>query len=331
MNINTDFQETYNKYLQKVEQRLAEYVPVHEPVTLYQPFKYLMAGGGKRLRPLLVLMSAGAVGGLPDDAIDVATSVEILHNFTLVHDDIMDRSPIRRGRQTVHLKWNEAAAILTGDVMIGYAYRLLPSLEIHSRSHDIFSVFTNGLIEVCEGQSYDTENDSKVNVTLDDYFLMIDKKTAKLLETAALIGGHFGKASGTELEALRNYAHGLGIAFQVQDDLLDLTAEQIALGKKIGQDIIEGKKTYLFLRAQQKATDRDDRELLNKFILYKGLPENEVQLMLDLFIKLDILTEAQTEVDKLLEEARSYLSALKNNYWVEMLSWLTTTLNKRKF
>ncbi|MFA7626876.1 MAG: polyprenyl synthetase family protein [Candidatus Kapaibacterium sp.] len=257
-----DYKEIYSYYLSLIEKRIAEYVPQLEPERLYEPFRYIMKEGGKRLRPILTVISAGIVGGNPEKAIDCGVAIEILHNFTLVHDDIMDNSPLRRGRQTIHEKWDSATAILTGDVMIGYAYRLLPNSAEHQRADAIRAIFTNELIEVCEGQVLDMMFNQKKEVDKSEYFQMIDKKTARLIESSALIGAHIGLGSDNEINALKHIARYIGLAFQIQDDLLDMTANQNNFGKKLGKDIVEGKKTFLIITAQQKAESMTDKKLL---------------------------------------------------------------------
>jgi geranylgeranyl pyrophosphate synthase len=290
-----------------------------------------MAAGGKRIRPVLTMIAAGAAGGNPDEAVDCGTAIEILHNFTLVHDDIMDKSPMRRGKPTVHVKWNEPLAIITGDVMVGWAYRLLPPAGRHERSKEIMEAFTRGLIEVCEGQAYDMEFNEKTELKLEDYLLMIHKKTAMLLETCAVIGGHIGHGSEMEIEALRRYAYNLGIAFQIQDDLLDLTADQAELGKTIGLDIVEGKKTYLVIKALGKEKNPEDRLLMDKFMNNNGLSLDHAPQMREMFARLGVLEEASLEAGKYFERAKDALNELKHNESVEMLGYLIDSLNNRNY
>ncbi|TAL70263.1 MAG: polyprenyl synthetase family protein [Bacteroidetes bacterium] len=328
---NRHYKNLYDEYLKKVENKLDCIVKDKQPESLYAPFHYLITGGGKRIRPVLTMICTGAVGGNPEDALDCGVAIELLHNFTLVHDDIMDRSPLRRNRQTVHEKWNEASAILTGDVMVGFAYKLLPTSKQHSRSDEIYKVFTRGLIEVCEGQAYDMDFNEQKDVTLDDYLNMIDKKTAKILETSAMIGGHIGNGSEEEINSLQDYANCLGIAFQAQDDLLDLTAEQAELGKKIGQDLFEGKKTFLIIKAIEKAKDEYDKILLNDFLNNNGLKdENQLPEMVTLFTKLNVFDDAISFADTYFEKAKNSTAKLKVNQYTQMLHWLIDTLNKRK-
>jgi geranylgeranyl diphosphate synthase, type II len=324
-----DFSTTYKEFLRAIEDKMLEYVKVIPPVNLYEPFEYLISGGGKRIRPVLAMICCGAVGNDPYIAIDSGVAVEILHNFTLVHDDIMDESRLRRGRDTVHIKWDVPTGILVGDVMVGYAYNLLPKANEHIRSQEIISAFTNGLIEVCEGQAYDMEFNRRIDITIEDYFNMIDKKTAKLLETSAIIGGLTGNGNVEEINALRLYAHNLGIAFQLQDDLLDLTAEQAELGKTIGQDIIEGKKTYMILRAVEKSSIPEDIALLEEFYKNNGLTINYIPKIKEMFERLEIFKVVKEKYESYYNEAQSCLGILKDNEYTQMLNWVVDKLRNR--
>ncbi len=330
MNKN-NYQDIYNEYLQSIESRIEDYVQVINPEILYEPFKYIVSIGGKRIRPVLNMIACGAVGGEPEDAINTGVALEILHNFTLVHDDIMDKSPLRRNHQTVHTKWNEPIAIITGDVMVGYAYKLLPSVSEHNFSEKILSSFTRGLIEVCEGQAYDMEFNEKQDVSIDDYLLMITKKTAMLLETSAVIGGYVGNANQEQIDALDEYAKALGLAFQIQDDLLDITANQDKLGKTVGEDIVDGKKTFLIIKALEKAKTENDKKLLNKFYRENGLGKEYVNEIKDMFIRLNILKDAENEADRYFQIARESLIKLPKNKYNDMLEWLILKLNNRNY
>ena len=324
-----NYKQKYTEYLSLIEERINVVVPDIEPAELYKPFRYIMKEGGKRLRPVLALITAGIVGGDPLRALDSAVALEILHNFTLVHDDIMDNSPLRRGRQTVHEKWDSATAILTGDVMVGYAYKLLPNSKVHKRADEIRALFTTELIEVCEGQVLDMVFNEKKDVQMNDYLQMIDKKTARLIETSALIGAHIGNGSLEEIDALKHIARYAGLAFQIQDDLLDMTADQAEFGKKIGKDIVEGKKTFLILTALQRVDNDEDKALLNKFIENNGLKEEQVSDMDDLFKRYDVYSLAQKEIEFFFDSAKKSYSILQKNEHTEMLIWLLDYLNKR--
>lgn len=328
---SSDFKQTFDEFHSQIEETLHSLFAFRRPDSLYHPITYLFEGGGKRLRPILTMVAAGAVGNNPNDALQSGVAMEILHNFTLVHDDIMDKSPIRRGRETIHKRWNESAAILSGDVMIGVAYNLIiTSSRLMPRFDDILSAFTHGLVEVCEGQAIDLDFQHQASVTMDEYIDMIERKTARLLEMSAAIGGLVGNGTFEQNEALKKYALHLGIAFQIQDDLLDLTAKQHELGKFIGQDIVEGKKTYLIIRATEKATSEEHCSLLQRFYDEKGLAGEAIEQMKVMMDELDVFLDAQDEVNRQLEISCSALEALPKNYYTSMLEWLTTIVNERK-
>ena len=317
--------------LGKVETRISEVSSTREPMALYEPFSYIMSGGGKRIRPVLTMISCGAVGGTPESALNQAVAMEVLHNFTLAHDDIMDSSPVRRGKPTVHTKYNVPVGILLGDVMVGHAYRLLPTCKEHRNSNEIITEFTTALVEVCVGQAYDIEFDEKESVTLDDYLMMIDKKTSKLLEASAAIGAYTGNGTEKQISALRSFAHNVGIAFQIQDDLLDITADQAEFGKRIGQDIIEGKKTYLILALKELAKDKETKEMLDSFFEKHGLGEEYIDRFRNAFADCGVFDKVKNEIDKYFDKALDELSNLPNNEWTEMLRCMVVSLNKRKY
>lgn len=225
------YYDRYINYKTQIDERLFNFIEEEHPKSLYEPLKYILSGGGKRIRPMILIFCCEAIGGTIEDSIDAAVAIEILHNFTLVHDDIMDNADTRRGRATIHNKWDLNIAILAGDELIGLAYKSL--LMTNSPNiGEIARVFTNGIIEVCEGQSYDKEFESRESVSVSEYLMMIRKKTSKLLETCAAVGAYIGNGSPEQVENLMNYAKNLGLAFQIQDDLLDITADENAFGKK---------------------------------------------------------------------------------------------------
>ncbi len=318
----------FKRYLDIIERRIEELAQEAEPRELYEPFAYIMQKGGKRIRPILTMACCGAFGGEAEKALNAGVAVEILHNFTLAHDDIMDKSPTRRNRPTIHTKWDEATAILTGDVMVGLAYQALNSVETDNAS-EITGAFSQALVDVCEGQAYDMKYNDVKNVTIDEYLTMIEKKTARLLAGAAKIGGYVGGADEKQLEALENYALNLGLAFQIQDDLLDLVADEKELGKTIGKDIMEGKKTYLIIKALEKAKSEEQKDLLKKFIDNNGLSADYVKIMKNMFWELNVFDNAEKDISKYFERARSQLSKLPKNENAELLEWLLNKLNKR--
>ncbi len=325
-----DFNIEYKELLRNVENKLSKLVKGNKPEILYSPMAYILQSGGKRIRPVLAMIACGAAGGKPGDALNPACAIEILHNFTLAHDDIMDRSPLRRGRKTLHEKWNDAVAILTGDVMIGYAYSLLVTPQTNQRAGQIQEAFTCGLIEVCEGQALDMEFNKKHDVTLDDYFQMISKKTSAIIEMSAVIGGHCANAEKDVIDALQNYAYSLGIAFQLQDDLLDITAEQAELGKNIGQDLVEGKKTLLVIKAKAMAQSNHDRNLIDFFYGNGGIEQSEVPNMREMMERLGVFEQTQMLIDKYLRDALFVLDDVPSGRYRDMLIWLVNLLNCRK-
>lgn len=328
MNIHSErFKKVYNSEIAKIEKRLDKLLKGKEPQSLYEPCSYILRGGGKRLRPFLVLISAKIVGGNFKDVYNAALAVELIHNFTLAHDDIMDNSDIRRGRLTLHRKYDINTAILTGDSLIALAYENLLK-DCNDNSKKVVAAFTRGIIEVCEGQSLDKDFETRNNISIADYKKMIYKKTAALLKMCCSVGAQLGGASNERLRALSNYGKFLGIAFQIQDDLLDIMAEEREFGKTIGNDLIEGKKTYLFLRALEKAKKEDKVDLL-RVIAKKGISRNKIKKYKNLYIKLDVLNDAEREIVKYTKLARKSLSSLPKGEEKKIMYWLANVLITR--
>lgn len=313
-----------------IEETLYAAIPKHPPDILYKPVLYVVEGGGKRIRPLLTMVSCGLFGADPKAAACTGAAIELLHNFTLVHDDIMDKSPLRRGRQTVHIHWDESTAILSGDAIIGLAYRLLLSTPpSHQRLHSLVKEFSDGLIYVCEGQALDIEYSKRHELSIDDYLRMIELKTARLLEMAVVCGAHIAEAKQTDIENIRLFARYIGIAFQLQDDLLDLTAEQAEFGKSIGQDIVEGKKTFLMLRLRDILAP-ELPPLLQRFFDEHGLPILHIDEIMDMLHKHNIIEETKEKITNLTYDALALLELLPQNEYTESLRSLTQQLLIRK-
>ncbi len=228
-----------------------------DPERLYAPAAYILAGKGKRFRPNLVLCASSVFDGDRGVAMKAAAAVEVFHIFTLVHDDIMDRSPTRRGRDTIHVKWDEPTAILTGDYLLGKTVELLLAFP-DATLRAALDVFTDTVRKLCEGQIRDMAFEERDDVTLDEYLQMIDQKTSALLECALMLGGMTGQSSARELKVLQEIGHHLGRAFQIQDDLLDLTADSAAWGKPVGGDLMAAKKTWLLLQALDPSNAHHD-------------------------------------------------------------------------
>lgn len=327
------FQQKFELYKQKIDDSLTRLsLPANGPSTLYEPFQYLLDGGGKRLRPLLTLAATSVGDGNYEEAISSGIAIEILHNFTLVHDDIMDKAPIRRGRETIHSKWNEAVGVLTGDVMMGYAYKLLGVYRNHTNFSSILDAFTTGLIEVCEGQAFDLEFHDSIsnnsNVGKKDYLNMIEKKTAKLLEMSAVIGGLIANCNNEQIASLRTFALNLGIGFQIQDDYLDLYAEQEKLGKKIGKDLIEGKKTFQIVSAIELATKPEHKKFLDYYCANKGISEEEIPYMKELFEELSIEEVSTKAVDGYFKASQEAITLFSDNAKNELEFFLTLLTNR---
>ncbi|MCL6100525.1 MAG: polyprenyl synthetase family protein [Bacteroidetes bacterium] len=322
-----NYSKIYKQQLRIIEKRLAKLLVGKEPESLYKPCEYILQAGGKRLRPFLVLISAQASGGNYNQVYNAALAVEILHNFTLVHDDIMDNSMMRRGRATLHNKYDLSTAILAGDSLIALAYQNLFK-DCKDDAKKIFATFTQGVVEVCEGQSYDKEFELRKSVSISEYKKMIYKKTAALTEMCCSIGAQIAGADNVRLKALKNYGKNLGMAFQIHDDLLDITAKQHEFGKMIGSDLIEGKKTYLFLRALEKAKGLDKKAFL-KVIDRKGIKQNEVLKYKELYFKLGVVQDAEREIVKYTKLALENLTAIKNKEAREIMNWLANYLTYR--
>ncbi len=258
-----------------------------EPENLYAPVCYALGAGGKRLRPLLVLLGYQLFGDRPEEALPAALAIEVFHNFTLLHDDIMDKAEIRRNQPTVHRRFSENNAILSGDVMAFMAYRLLS--ESHtSRLGEITSLFTQTAMEICEGQQLDMDFEQRLNVTTDEYLVMIRLKTAVLLGCALKTGALLGNAREQEADTLYRAGIFLGLAFQLQDDYLDTFGDESAFGKKIGGDILANKKTFLLTEALRTATG-EVKEELTGWLTNTGVPNDlKVREVKALFGKLRV-------------------------------------------
>lgn len=281
----------------------------HEPRTLYEPARYALDGGGKRIRPVLLLLAAEAYGTSLEDALPSALAVEVFHNFTLLHDDIMDRAPTRRGRPTVHVRWDPATAILAGDYLMALSYRLL-ARSPRAVLPDVLSVFDEMVQALCEGQALDKEFETRRDVTVADYLRMIDAKTGALIKVSLELGAITGGAPVHERETLRDIGLHLGRAFQIQDDLLDLVADDARWGKQLGSDLIEGKKTFLLIRSLQLGRS-DDRAFFDRVVREAGMPADSVPEARERMQASGVLDEARAEVDRHSLEALSLLASLQ--------------------
>lgn len=248
------------QYFQWIEREIEKSRYGKSPASLYDPIRYIMGIGGKRLRPMLTLYAYGLFRENPAEVIKYAVAVEAFHNFTLMHDDIMDKAPLRRGKPTVHKKWNVNTAILSGDVMLVKVYDMFLNLEPSVLTR-VLAAFNKCASEVCEGQQWDMEFERMPKVTEREYINMIRLKTSVLIGFSLELGGLLAGASASDCVALREFGTNIGIGFQLQDDYLDAYADPEKFGKQIGGDIIANKKTYLLIKALERATGKDKREL----------------------------------------------------------------------
>lgn len=317
----------YKNEILKVEKKLREAFIKSLPKSLYDPCTYALESGGKRLRPFLVMMAAKAAGGKVSDVYNAALAVEILHNFTLIHDDIMDNADIRRGRASLHKKYDENTAILAGDNLMAVAYLYLTK-DCKNNVNEIVNHFTQGIIEICEGQSYDKDFELKKTVSIDEYLLMIEKKTAALAEMCCYIGAKIVGGSKSEVNNLASYGRNLGLAFQLQDDLLDIFGDEKEFGKTVGGDLVEGKKTFLFLKALEKSKG-EDRKLLQKVIDNKGIKKNQVAKYREVYEKLGVIEDTKKEIRKFSKNALKCVGKVKDSEAREILFWLTHKLVDR--
>lgn len=246
-----------------------------KPENLYEPFHYILTLGGKRLRPVLTLLGCEAFGRPAEEAIDAAMGIELLHNFSLIHDDIMDEAPLRRGKATVHEKWNTSVGILSGDAMMVEAFRQVSKVD-DSILREVNEVFAKAATEICEGQQWDMDFETRDDVSEEEYIQMIQFKTSVLLGAALRIGARIGGADDVGAVQAYNFGLNLGTAFQIKDDILDAFGDPEKFGKQVGGDILANKKTILLLHAIHSA-DAETKTELDKWLAEDGKPEGKVE------------------------------------------------------
>ncbi len=290
-----------------LDSEIATYTSHLPEDNLHTPIKYIMSLGGKRIRPSLVLLSANAFGGSVERAMSAALAVEIFHNFTLVHDDIMDEAPLRRGKETVHQKWDTNTAILSGDAMVIEAYK---QLALCGAEHlpELLDLFNRTSAEVCLGQQYDMDFEEEEGVSEERYIEMIGLKTAVLLGCSLQMGAILANATKEESEAIYAFGKAAGIGFQLQDDYLDAFGNPENFGKQVGGDIIANKKTYLIIRALQKASEEQRNEL--EAIYFKGIISDsaeKVERVRQVFLDLEVDQDIQLRSNEYFAEAKRQL------------------------
>lgn len=278
-----------------------------QPKQLYEPISYFLGLGGKKMRPVLTLMGCELFNSDYSIAKEAALSVELFHNFSLIHDDIMDEAPLRRGHETVHEKWNSNVGILSGDALLIVAYQKIATYEPELIGK-LLPLFNQTALEVCEGQQLDMDFESRNNVSIDEYIHMIKFKTAVLLGCSLQIGAIIGSSNAKDAKELYNFGVNLGLAFQLQDDILDVYADQNKFGKQVGGDIIANKKTYLLLKAYEEA-NTSQTEQLNQLSEEKDL-KTKVNGVKSIYTDLDIKNKAELKMNEFYEVALANLESI---------------------
>jgi len=278
------------------------------PRGLYDPIRYMISLGGKRMRPVLTLMACDAFNGDVELAISPALGLEVFHNFTLLHDDIMDHAPLRRTKPTVHAKWNSNIAILAGDAMFVRSCQLVMDSP-PSVVKEVMEVFTKTALEVCEGQQYDMDFESMNEVSIEEYIEMIRLKTAVLLGASLKIGALIGKADSTAANHLYDFGVNLGIAFQLQDDILDVYGDASLFGKQVGGDILANKKTYLLITALNKANG-ELKEELSGWINSTDKTQLKVNSITAIYDQMSVRQIAENKMQELYNDALQHLNAI---------------------
>lgn len=271
-----------SQYQDYIADYLQSQYETKEPRNLYEPIHYILKLGGKRMRPVLTLMSAEVFDADYKLALPAALAVEVFHNFSLVHDDIMDAAPLRRGNETVHEKWDTNTAILSGDAMLILAYQFFEKYETEV-FRDLAKLFSKTAIEVCEGQQWDVDFETRNDVTIAEYLKMIEYKTAVLVAAAMKMGAIVAETSKHNADLIYDFGLNLGLAFQLQDDYLDCFGNPETFGKQVGGDIIENKKTYLYLKAMEFSSDQQKDQLLQLFSIHPEDNAEKIELVKQIF------------------------------------------------
>lgn len=285
-----EYQNILNEFLSKIN------IPT-EPKNLYEPITYILSIGGKRMRPILTLMGAEIFGAKYEKAFQAAAAVELFHNFSLIHDDIMDDAPLRRGNQTVHEKWNVNTGILSGDALLILAYQFFENYDPHI-FRSLAKIFSKTALEVCEGQQLDVDFEQRDDVTIDEYIVMIKYKTAVLVGAALKMGAVVAETSEKNANLIYDFGLNLGIAFQLQDDYLDAFGDPLTFGKQVGGDIIENKKTYLYLKALELADSDSKNQLQNLFSIKPVDPKQKIESVKQYFLSTGAALQTQELIEK---------------------------------
>jgi geranylgeranyl diphosphate synthase type II len=317
--------------LTKLEDHITSHSYGDSPRELYKPITYIMSLGGKRIRPLLSLLAYGLYGKNPEEILSQASAVEVFHNFTLMHDDIMDQAPLRRGKATVHEKWNANIAILSGDVMLVRAYDLLLATD-PKLLPEVIRLFNKTAAEVCEGQQFDMNFEAYETVHEDEYLNMIRLKTAVLLGFALQLGAILAGAEKGDADKLYEFGVDIGVGFQLKDDLLDVFADQAKFGKQVGGDIISNKKTFLLIKALELAKGKDAEELNHWLSLREFDKGEKVAAVRALYEKLGIKSLTEAKMNSYFDAGFSQLESIHstNPEYYQALYTITQDLIHRE-
>lgn len=301
---------TQESYLRLLNEKISDIAFEKEPRELYEPMTYALTMGGKRIRPTLTLMACEMFKGNVQQALPAALAIEIFHNFTLVHDDIMDVAPIRRGKETVYKKWNTNIGILSGDAMLAKAFEIISSSD-EKIMKPLVQMLSKVAIEVCEGQQLDMNFEHSEKVTIPEYLAMIRLKTAVLVASSLMAGAIVAGASKQDTKELYLFGENLGMAFQMKDDILDVFGDEKKFGKKKGGDIISKKKTYLYLKAHELAKDKTLNSLIYYFANSTFDNDTKVKAISEIYAKVGVQKHAEKQMDNYYAKALAHLKKIK--------------------
>jgi len=324
----TDFKKFYADYLPWFDAAFSTYPLPHSPENLYGPVRYALDGGGKRLRPALLAAIADSYGADREESLHAAMAIELIHLFSLVHDDIMDGDELRHGKPTLHVKWDMNTGILSGDAIFTLAFKCLTEKNIPCL-FQIIRIFIQSILDVCEGQSMDLDFESSDHVTDEAYLKMIEQKTGHLLSGAAKIGAVLGGASENELHLIESVILGIGRAFQLQDDLLELTSSADNMGKSLGSDLIEKKKTFLLINAY-KTADKNQRSLLDSMLTPDYILNNGISSIRELFDTLGVIEMTVNRIRKEVDQTHILSRQLPTPQQNILNSFSSFILNRKK-
>lgn len=305
--------------LEQIQEYIGNLTYTREPENLYKPIEYVLGLGGKRIRPVLMLMAYNLYKENVEKIYQQAAALETYHNFTLLHDDLMDKADMRRNRPTVHKKWDDNTAILSGDAMLILSFQIMMESCPAEYISEVTSTFSKAALEVCDGQQWDMDFEKRLDVTVDEYMNMIRLKTSVLLAAALKIGAILGGASHEDAELLYNFGIKMGLAFQLQDDYLDVYADSAVFGKNIGGDICSNKKTFMLITALEKSSDNDRAELTKWINAENFIAEEKIKAVTEIYNKVEVPEICISQIDKLYSEGLDILEkvsvddTLKNN------------------